>query len=271
MRRLLSDSWFQLFFGFAVVCGALICWGDGTAPTVAPQAAAPVRPDSGRWVVDPDRGAGSDAATLAEAVAGAYAGDAIVLRRGMHAGGVVVDKALSIAGEGSSGDSVLAGTGEFSLSVRRATVSLKHLTLAAPKRPEGRTLEVLGGRARLLDISVGGEGARTAVLVDQRGSLEVVGSTFTAEGTAILARAGARVILAGGMVSAGENAAIGISGRDTVLGAAEVLFETNGVSVDAADGAAAVLDRCRFLSAGKPPRSDARSSVRVTAPVIERY
>lgn len=191
LERVRGDGWLQAFVLIAAFSGGLWLFSRRAEPKIdspaaAPAAAAPApagrkRPKDGKqWIVDGDGAPGADTETLAEAVTAASAGDRILLRRGMHHGSAVLDKALTVAGDGKPGETVLAGSGPFTLSARGgATVTVENLTVSAPKGPNARAVEVREkSTMRLVRGSYNGYGADAAVIVESDSSLEAEGTEF---------------------------------------------------------------------------------------------
>jgi hypothetical protein len=289
LRRIISDSWFQVFLlTAAIAAGLMLLPGElshrePAAPRAHEAARAPAAPEprakplaraphhAGRkWVVDPDRGPGSDAATVSEAVALAYAGDIVFLRRGLYTDSVVADKALRIVGEGAAGEAVIVGRDSFALAIRGAEVSVEHLTLAAPKGARGPALRVTGGAVKLFDCSVDGSGAQAAVVLEQQGALDSENSSFSSDGTALIISGGARAALTGGFVSAWNAAAVKASGQGSAVKAHGTVFGPGIVGVAADDEAVAELTGCRFKDLKTAALAGPRGTVAVENAAFER-
>jgi hypothetical protein len=144
--------WIQLFALMALVAGIftahhLLRPGPAPAPapaappsefSAAPQITAevPAKPavtspkSVGRWVVDPRMGPDADCATLGEALAGARAGDTIVLRPGTYSEGVRITEPVTITGGGVSPDQVIiVHTDLQTIAVTGGPVELDNLSL----------------------------------------------------------------------------------------------------------------------------------------------
>lgn len=127
--------------------------------------------------------------SLSEAMAGAEAGDWLVLTSGVWTEALIVDKRVTVYGPADGGPAVLPGlvltAGAVGATVARlevrgegdlvrveagADVVLSALTVSAPT---GRAIEVAGGKARLESVVIEGASGE-GVLFSEQGSGEVI-------------------------------------------------------------------------------------------------
>ncbi len=282
-ERLRGDGWLQACVLIAVLSGAL--WFVSrraetepepapSAPAAAPAATTPAgrkRPRDGKqWIVDADGAPGADTETLAEAVAAASAGDRILLRRGLHHGSAVLDKALTVVGDGKPGETVLAGSGPFTLSARGgATVTVENLTVSAPKGTNTRAVEVRErANLRLAHGSFSGYDAEAAVMVDKDCTLEADGTDFDAGKNMSLFIQG-RAHLKGGTLLSGKTL-VSVHGTGAYLEAEGVKMQYAQTGLVTGDHARAVLIGARFTGVQLEAIALSDSELTLIDPVFDR-
>ena len=300
LERVPRDGWLQAFVLIAAVSGGL--WAIGNrgspapaaptvaptaapavaptaAPTAAPTVAAPFpltapagrkRPRNGReWIVDSDGGMDSDAQTLSAAVAVAAAGDTIRLRRGLYRDSTIVEIALTIIGDGKTGETALIGTGDFALSARGAALTVESLTLSAPKRADARAIEARNrGSLRLVKCSVNGYEAESAAVIERGATLVSEDTEFTGgRDSALFIRGSAN--MTGGSLT-GEKTLISVFGDVGKLDAKGVVLNRGEIGLATGDHARAILTGCRFTGLKLEAAAFSNSNLTLIDPAYDR-
>jgi parallel beta-helix repeat protein len=158
-------------FGFATLLAAGAIGGAALLAGISRQDAGP------RTIVVAQDGQG-DATTIAEGVALAVDGDMVLIRPGVYPESVVVDKAITLAGDGPRGEVIVEGTaglddvtevaGPYSFVLRDSDATIAGLTV----RGMAGGMVVLGGSPTLEDLAFEGTGVpydSPASCADERG------------------------------------------------------------------------------------------------------
>ncbi|HEX7255664.1 MAG TPA: right-handed parallel beta-helix repeat-containing protein [Gaiellaceae bacterium] len=103
-------------------------------------------------------GEGGDYAAFADAVANAPAGSEIVLKPGLHEGGVTLDRPLHIRGEGRR-DAVITAEDAPAIVCESATGSIANVTIRRTGSGEVAAVEVRAGRPEIEDCTIESEGS----------------------------------------------------------------------------------------------------------------
>lgn len=117
--------------------------GDAEAKPAVEAVEAPSERASGPGAVVV--GPGGDYATLAEAVAEAADGSELVLRPGLHAGGVVIAKTLHLRGEGER-EAAVESAGETAITFSGPAGGLTNLVVRQTAEGEDAAVEIRAGR-----------------------------------------------------------------------------------------------------------------------------
>ena len=196
------------------------------------------------WIVDP--AGGGDARTIGEGIAKAKTGARVLVRSGIYAESLTVDRPLSIVGFDPGAPPVIAPARSPCVTLRSEGVELAHFVIRAPATEAAGAascLTVSRGASLIEDVSVAA-GKTPALLVSGGAAPRISGSHFVADtGPAVLFTGGAAGSLANTTLAAAAGPALVVRGGS----APEVVendFEGGGVVV--AEGARPVLQENRL-------------------------